>query len=153
MTSAQLIHKVVKDLNINLPESVPNQAATDQVTTEAINQSTQNKNVSAVISNLISKHTSNTNSNQLNTMESELHSFGGESESDTLNFWKKNAKKYPKLSAIATVILGIPISNAKAEGAFSISGCLIKDKRASIDPLRAEKVLFIHDNYHLLELR
>lgn len=145
---------MVKDLNIKLPEFEPNHTATDQLNnTDEINQSAQNANVSAVISNLISKHTSNSNFNQLHTLESELQSFRGVVESDALNFWKINHKKYPKLAAVAAVILGIPMSNAKAEGAFSISGCLIKDKRASIDPLRAEKVLFIHDNYHLLELQ
>lgn len=149
-----LIHKVAKDLKIDFPESdlEPNIAATDQLTPHRAEQSAQNANISAVISNLISKHTSNSNANQLSTLESELHSFRGVTESNTLEFWKNNAKNYPKLAAVAAVILAIPMSNAKAEGAFSISGCLIRDKRASIDPLRAEKVLFIHDNYHLLEL-
>lgn len=141
----QLLQKIVRDLNIDLPTQVHN-----VIDSSCDNEAEQSK-VSVIISNLISKHTHNTNANQLGSIENELASFGSVMESDALKFWKHNATKYANLSAIANVILGIPISNAKAEGAFSISGCLIREKRASIDPLRAEKVLFIHDNYNLLQ--
>lgn len=141
----QLLQKIVRDYNIELPTQIQN-----TIDIPCDNEAEQSK-VSVIISNLISKHTHNTNINQLGSIENELASFGSVMETDALQFWKHNTNKYANLSTIANVVLAIPISNAKAEGAFSISGCLIREKRASIDPLRAEKVLFIHDNYNLLQ--
>lgn len=74
-----------------------------------------------------------------------------EEVSDVLAFWRQHQCNYPQLAQIAKVILCKPATSAKSESAFSVAGALISKKRASIDPLRAQKVLFIHDNYDLLK--
>lgn len=68
-----------------------------------------------------------------------------------LEFWKKHHTTYPKLASVARVVLGWPLTTAASEGSFSVSGCLIRSRRASITPTRVEKVLLIHDNFHLLK--
>lgn len=145
-----MIREVVHDLNIQLPspEQTTEQHSTGNDHTNDI--SMEKSNVPTIISQLISKHTT-PNLNQSGSIESELISFKDIMESDALNFWKKNKDKYPNLATVANVVLQIPITNAKSEAAFSIAGCLIREKRASIEPLRAEKVLFVHDNYNLIQ--
>lgn len=145
-----MIREVIYDLNIQLRSS---EQPTEQHSTgnEDTNDILMEKsNVPTIISQLISKHTT-PNLNQSGTIECELISFKDIMESDALKFWKKNKEKYPNLATVASVVLQIPITNAKSEAAFSIAGCLIREKRASIEPLRAEKVLFVHDNYNLIQ--
>lgn len=150
LSRAQLIRAVIHDLNIQLPSF--EQTTEQQTTGNADNNdiSMKKSNVPTIISQLISKHTT-PNLNQSGTIESELLSFKDIMESDALKFWKKNKEKYPNLATVANIVLQIPITNAKSEAAFSIAGCLIREKRASIEPLRAEKVLFVHDNYNLIQ--
>lgn len=70
-----------------------------------------------------------------------------------LLFWKNNKHLYPKLSKIAKVLLAIPATTSKSGSAFSIAGCLIRSKRARIEPYRSERVLFVHDNYYLVNTK
>lgn len=74
-------------------------------------------------------------------------------DDDILTFWQSQEKSYPRLSKIAKVLLGVPITSSKAESAFSIAGCLIRKDRASLDPFRIEKALFVHDNYDLFKFK
>lgn len=144
------MRKVIHDFNIELPSS---QQATERQSTgdgDTNDILIQKSNVATIISQLISKHTSHSISRSA-TIESELISFKDIMESDAITFWKNHKEKYPYLAAVANVVLSIPITSSKSEGAFSIAGCLIREKRASIDPLRAEKVLFVHDNYNLIQ--
>lgn len=69
--------------------------------------------------------------------------------SDVLAFWRAQVINYPNLAKLAKVLLSKPTSSAKSESAFSVSGVLLSKKRALIEPWRAQKVLFIHDNYDL----
>lgn len=86
----------------------------------------------------------------INTLEYELQAFKEvPTYTECLEFWKKYSKNYPKLAAVASVVLSLPLTTSKSEGAFSVSGCLVRSRRASITPSRVEKVLFIHDNFHL----
>lgn len=152
-----MIRKIIEDFDIQLPSTDQNtlaNAATAerQNTVENSNNNSMEKSkVSIIISQLISKH-STPNICRSGTIDTELISFKDVIiETDALAFWKNNQKKFPNLSAVAKEILKIPITNSLGEGAFSIAGCLIRDKRASIDPLRAERVLFVHDNYDLIQ--
>lgn len=74
------------------------------------------------------------------------------SDDDVLVYWKKNQHVYPRFAKVAKAILAIPITSASSESSFSIAGCLIRSRRASIAPHRVEKVLFVHDNYDLFNL-
>lgn len=87
------------------------------------------------------------------SLDNELIRFSGlkEEVSDVLEFWRSQETNYPRMAQVARVILCKPATSAKSESAFSIAGALISKKRANIDPLRAQKVLFIHDNYKLLK--
>lgn len=100
---------------------------------------------------LLQKHSSLTRSND--SLDSELFRFGNIKEqiSDVLDFWRKQEINFPLLSQIARVIICKPATSAKSESAFSMAGSLICKKRANIDPLRAQKILFVHDNYELLK--
>lgn len=66
---------------------------------------------------------------------------------DPLQWWKKNAVSFPYLSALAKVVLSIPASSASTERHFSESGGLISKKKAQLDPLNAQKIMFVHDNF------
>lgn len=68
---------------------------------------------------------------------------------DVLLFWRAEETKYPNMAKLAKVILSKPASSAKSESAFSVAGVLLSKTRSNIEPLRAQKVLFIHDNYNL----
>lgn len=69
--------------------------------------------------------------------------------SDVLLFWRSQENNYPNMAKLAKVLLSKPASSAKSESAFSIAGVLLSKKRSNIEPMRAQKVLFIHDNYNL----
>lgn len=107
---------------------------------------------SSIVSSLLSKHIKV--DQQTSTLADELSRFQNvsHSEENILLFWKKNEIHFPKLAKIAKTILSIPMSSAKSEGAFSIASSLIRKRRASITPFRAEKLLFIHDNYDMLKI-
>lgn len=146
-----MIEKICRDLNINIE--------CDQTTTSSDSPIRPNNNGSSssaakrakYIESLLQTHCPNAIKSN-NTLEFELHSFrDAPTYTDPLMFWNKYAKNYPKLSIVAKVILSWPITTAKSEGSFSISGCLLRSRRASIIPSRAEKVLLIHDNFHLLK--
>lgn len=106
----------------------------------------------SIVSLLLNKHIKV--DQQMSTLGEELSRFHNLTHSDDniLSFWKKNEINFPKLAKIAKVVLSIPMSSAKSESAFSIAGGLIRKRRASLTPFRAEKLLFIHDNYDIINL-
>lgn len=115
------------------------------------NQPPATKKSRATISNLISKHSSNQPTNGSGSVENELTQFKDiMDEEEVLSFWEQKASQFPNLAAVAEVLSPIPITTAKSESAFSIAGALLRKQRSRLDPLRAERILFIHDNYHLL---
>lgn len=112
----------------------------------------------SVLKTLFRKHI-NTNASTSNNLENEIAEFkklsvdlDSDFNSDLiLSFWMANEKHYPIMSQIAKRVLFITTSNAKSESAFSSSGCLINQKRATLNPLKAEKVLLIYHNIWLTE--
>lgn len=99
---------------------------------------------------LLKKYSISTNSGDVG-IEHEISNFQSlrDDVADVLEFWRNNEKNYPNLGKLAKVLLSKPASSAKSESAFSVAGVLLSKKRSHIDPLRAQKVLFIHDNYKL----
>lgn len=115
-----------------------------------VEQSSQGKRFK-LIDSLMSKHCPNMSRNN-RSLEFEVETFrDAPMYSDVLEFWRKHNKTYPKMAKVAKVLLGQPLTTAKSEGEFSVSGCLIRKRRASITPTRVEKVLLIHDNFFLLK--
>jgi hAT family C-terminal dimerisation region len=52
---------------------------------------------------------------------------------------------------LAKVILSFPATSASTERHFSEAGVLISKKKAQLDPLNAQKIMFIHDNFSQLK--
>lgn len=90
-----------------------------------------------------------------NGIEFELSRFANidVQEPNVLAFWNAEKHNFPTMAAVANVLLGKPATSAASESAFSVAGALISSRRSSLDPLRARKILFIHDNYDLLHER
>lgn len=121
--------------------------------TQTANTAHQASTSTSIVSSLLNKHIKV--DQQMSTLGEELSRFQNvsQSEDDILSFWRKNEVNFPKLAKIAKVVLCIPMTSAKSESAFSIAGSLIRKRRASITPFRAEKLLFIHDNYDMVNLK
>lgn len=65
---------------------------------------------------------------------------------DPLLWWEAHENAFPYLSALARVMLSIPGSSVVSETHFSESGHLINKKKALLDPLTIERMIFVHDN-------
>lgn len=141
-TRAEVLNDVVRNYSINLDFA----AQTGNDETVQMHQDSQCARMA-----LLRKHSSLTQ--KRHTLDAELEKFITitEVEPDVLAFWRKEESKYPLMAQIAQVILAKPATSAKSESAFSTAGAVITKRRANIDPLRAQKVLFIHDNFKLLD--
>lgn len=95
-------------------------------------------------------------SNQM-TLNEELTKYeqlavGGGPNIDATVFWKANKTNFIILHHLAKTILAINPCSANAERNFSIAGLQLIAKRASQNPHRAHKALFLHDNISLISL-
>lgn len=150
LTRASLIRKVCQELKIDI-ESEGNAETTENVLTNNIESTAKSKNKSQLIESLLQAHCPGAVRFRHN-LEYELQIFReAPSYMDVIEFWKKHHKTFPKLAAVAKVVLALPLTTSKSEGSFSVAGCVVRSRRASITPMRVEKVLFIHDNFHLFE--
>ena len=70
--------------------------------------------------------------------------------SDLTFFWQNNKQKFPILYELSKIIFSISPTSASAERVFSIMGALLNQRRANMNPVKARKVMFIHDNSELL---
>lgn len=148
-TRVSLIEKIGRDYNVNI--ACDETTASSNPIKSSDGPSSSEAKRAKYIESLLQSHCPNSIRSN-NTLEFEIHSFmDAPTYTDPLKFWHKYEKNYPKLSKVAKVILSWPITTAKSEASFSISGCLLRSRRASIVPSRAEKVLLIHDNFHLMK--
>lgn len=151
LTRFSVTQNVCRELKINIEEPV--EVSNDVPSTSSsvsINNTSAAKRTK-YLESLILSHCPNAIRNNV-SIEFELQSFReAPTYTNPLAFWKKHHSTYPKLASVARVVLGFPLTTAKSEGSFSTSGCLIRSRRASITPTRVEKVLLIHDNFHLLK--
>jgi hypothetical protein len=72
-------------------------------------------------------------------------------KTDTLAWWKQHAAELPILSGVARSWLATPPTSASSERAFSASGLVITDRRYNLDSDKADKLVFIMQNYSALE--
>lgn len=134
------MEQVVRDFNINI-EDVGDASKNSQATAST-----------SLVSSLLAKYVKKSSSPS--SLDDELNRFSTVNCTDEtiMQFWKTNEREFPKLAKIAKVLLGIPMTSAKSESAFSTAGCLIRKDRASLTPYRIERTLFIHDNYDILNM-
>ena len=69
---------------------------------------------------------------------------------DTLAWWAKQRQTFPRLTELARYILAIPTTSAPAKRVFSQAGLIINAKWSSLAPNNVNKIIFVHDNAHLL---
>lgn len=65
---------------------------------------------------------------------------------DPIEFWKKNSSKYPTLSNVFKKVFSIPASSVPSEQLFSHSGYTIWDRRTRLSPTKVAKIMFIYEN-------
>lgn len=58
-----------------------------------------------------------------------------------LNWWKKNAYKFPCLSLMAKEVLAVSVSTIASESAFSTSGRIVDPYRSSLSPKTVEALV------------
>lgn len=138
MTREDVIQRVIDRFGVVLPVQQIDGIQREQTSTNGI------------LSTLISKHVHHSASTS--TVFTELKKFQKISfeKDDVMEFWRTREHLFPNLALVARVLMALPMTTAKSEGSFSISGCLLRDKRATITPCRAEKILFIHDNFEFV---
>ncbi|XP_055306784.1 uncharacterized protein LOC129571046 [Sitodiplosis mosellana] len=148
LSREDLLHRMVDQLKIKLPS-----ASDPHDESEHPPDNVQSRHMS-LREKLLSRHVPIHRAGLDNSIEGELLRFQDIREifDDVLDFWKKFADNYPNLAAIAKVLFSIQATTATAESSFSFAGSVIRSRRATIDPYRVEKVLFIHDNYDLFQL-
>jgi len=69
---------------------------------------------------------------------------------DLLQWWKQQKDTFPKLWLLAQRILAVPATSAPSERVFSIAGLVLQAKRTSLAPENVNKIIFVHNNGHLL---
>lgn len=142
MTRAALLEKVKNELEISCNETM-------RVPELATGAQTIEKPTTArmkLVRKLIAASQS-----CVSRLEDELRAYRMEMQpiEDVLEYWKMHENVFPNFASIANVLLSKPAASAKSETAFSVAGSLVRQKRSKIEPTRAEKVLFLHDNYEI----
>jgi hypothetical protein len=69
---------------------------------------------------------------------------------DVLHWWKMQTETFPRLSVLARGILAIPVTSAPSERVFSVAGLTIQARRSRLASAKVNKIVFVHDNGHLL---
>lgn len=72
---------------------------------------------------------------------------------DVLAWWCTQQETYPRLSMLARVILALPATSASSERIFSTAGLMVNAKRSSLAPSAVDKIVFVHENSHLIKER
>jgi len=70
------------------------------------------------------------------------------SSGTALDWWKRNAKEYPRLSRMARDVLAVPATGAGVEREFSIAGKITTTLQACLDPATIEPTMMYKN--HLL---
>ena len=65
-------------------------------------------------------------------------------------YWEEKKILYPLLAKLAMKHLSIPATSVASERSFGTARHIISDQRNCLDPDRAEMLLFLNKNLHLL---
>lgn len=93
--------------------------------------------------------------NQGQSIDQEIYRYQTTAISFPLNgdhgkFWIDHKNDFPILFELAKIIFSISPTSASAERVFSLMGALLNKRRASLNSAKAKKVMFVHNNSHLL---
>jgi hAT family C-terminal dimerisation region len=66
-------------------------------------------------------------------------------------YWKEKEKDLPLLAKVARKYYGIPVTSACSERLFSAAGNVITSSRTLLNTERAEQLIYIHENYWVVE--
>ena len=67
-------------------------------------------------------------------------------DDDPLAWWKQKEPLYPRVARLARKYLALPASSAPSERIFSKMNVVVDKRRASLDPDRVERMVFIKEN-------
>ena len=88
--------------------------------------------------------------------QAELSRYKAESQSPLehcpLQWWRDHRTIYPLLCRIARKYLCLPGTSVPSESLFSISGIVVNEKRAALDPNCVDQIVFLHDNLDPIHL-
>lgn len=68
-------------------------------------------------------------------------------DSDSLNWWRANANRFPSLASMARTYLCIPATSVPCERIFSEIGLVIRKNRSRLSPKIAEALIHLHHKY------
>ena len=72
-------------------------------------------------------------------------------DSDNLEYWKINRKKFPLLSRLARKFLCIPVSSATSERVFSTAGNVVSERRTNLSIDNIEILAYMKENMRELK--
>ena len=67
-------------------------------------------------------------------------------DDDPLAWWKQKEPLYPRVARLARKYLALPASSAPSERIFSKMNVVVDKRRASLDPDRVERMVYIKEN-------
>ncbi|XP_065643951.1 uncharacterized protein LOC136075277 [Hydra vulgaris] len=73
-----------------------------------------------------------------------------DSKVNVLNWWRTHRREMPILAGLARKYYCLPASSASSERAFSEAGQVVHEKRCRLSPKTTEKLVFINENFDLL---
>ena len=67
-----------------------------------------------------------------------------------LQWWKDNARRFPRLAVIAQSLLCIPATSTPSERIFSKAGLTVSKLRTSLKPSNVDALIFLNKNFKFL---
>lgn len=100
--------------------------------------------------------------NELTTIEEEYKQYSIQknnvdmekltNDEDILNWWKNHKSMFPKLSQLAKIILAIPATSLTMDELFNPCRYTNTQKKTALGEMFLENLIFIHDNYDLIDI-
>ena len=98
----------------------------------------------------LEENQSDTNGSGSREFPSYLDDSGFEKNVNPLKFWKANQSRYPTLSKIARIYLGVLATSAPVERVFSHARNIMRPDRSRLLPKNFENLVFLKVNMNLM---
>ena len=83
--------------------------------------------------------------------EIDLYLSADSSTDQVLSWWKQNCGVFPNVAKLAQQYLCVPASSVPSERVFSLCGCIVNKKWASLAPENVDILVFLNKNYQKLK--